>query len=192
MFLLKQESEIYKRHLNLQNKRIFTKRTDRISLSLNTSLLKQAINHLSIVKPKTLLDWQRRFINNYWTYKHKPPGRKPVYKDIKTLILEMKQENHLWGSMKISNELKKVEIELHPTTVNKIIQTFRNNGQIQPVGSWNKFLKAHWNSLFSLDYMTIYTLFGKRFYLLVILELKSKKIVEWSLTQYPCREFVTT
>ncbi|MCP4160607.1 MAG: hypothetical protein GY760_11085 [Deltaproteobacteria bacterium] len=57
--------------------------------------------------------------------------------------------------------------------MNKIIQTFRKNGQIQPVGSWNKILKAHWNSLFSMDYMTIDTLFGKRFYLLVILELNS-------------------
>lgn len=41
-----------------------------------------------------------------------------------------------------------------------------------------------------MDYMTIDTLFGKRLYLLVILELKSRKIVKWSLTQYPCREFV--
>ena len=121
LLLLKKENEIYKRHLNLENKRIFTKRNDRISLSLIASLSKQALNHLTIVKPKTLLDWQRRFIMNYWTYKHKPPGRKPVSKEVKALILEMKQDNHLWGCMKISDELKKIGIELHPTTVNKII-----------------------------------------------------------------------
>ena len=190
LLLLKKENEIYKRHLHLQNKRVYTNRNDRISLSLIASLSKQALSHLTIVKPKTLLDWQKRFIKNYWTYKHKPPGRKPVSREIKALILEMKQENHLWGCGKISGELKKVGIVLHPTTVNKIIQTFRKNGQIQPVGSWRKFLKAHWNSLFSMDYMTIDTLFGKRFYLLIILELKSRRIVKWSLTQYPCREFV--
>lgn len=55
----------------------------------------------------------------------------------------MKQENHLWGSMKISDKLKKIGIEIHPTTVNKIIQTFHKNGEIQPVGSWKKFLEAH-------------------------------------------------
>jgi putative transposase len=190
LLLLKKENEIYKRHLNLQNKKIFTRQNDQLSLSLIASVSKQAINHLTIVKPKTLLDWQKRFIKNYWTYKHKPPGRKPVSKEIKALILELKQENHLWGCMKISDELKKIGIELHPTTVNKIIQTLRKNGQIQLVGSWKKFLKAHWNSLFSMDYMTIDTLIGKRFYLLVILELKSRKIVKWNLTQYPCREFV--
>jgi len=47
---------------------------------------------------------------------------------------------------------------------------------IQPTGSWNKFLKSNWDSLFGMDFVTIDTLFGKRFYLLVILELKTRKI----------------
>ncbi len=38
--------------------------------------------------------------------------------------------------------------------------------------------------------MTIDTLFGKRLYLLIIMQLSSRKIVKWSITQYPCREFV--
>ncbi len=38
--------------------------------------------------------------------------------------------------------------------------------------------------------MTINTLFGKRFYLLIILVLKSRKIVRYDLTEYTTREFV--
>ena len=38
--------------------------------------------------------------------------------------------------------------------------------------------------------MTIDTLFGKRFYILIILELKTRRIVQWNLTENPCREFV--
>ncbi len=41
----------------------------------------------------------------------------------------MKRDNPLWGCRRISDELKKLGIELHHTTVNKIIQTFRKNGQ---------------------------------------------------------------
>lgn len=145
---------------------------------------------MTLVKPSTLLDWQRRFIKNYWTYKHKSPGRRPVSKEIKNLILEMKLENQLWGCHRIADELKKLGIDLNPTTVNRIIQTFRKQGKIQPNGSWNRFLKTHWNSLFSMDFMTISTVIGKRFYLLVILELKSRRIVQWNLTESPCREFV--
>jgi len=102
----------------------------------------------------------------------------------------MKTDNPLWGCHRIADELNKIGIDLHPTTINKIIQTFRKQGKIQPTGSWNKFLKSHWDSLFGMDFMTIDTLFGKRFYLLIILELKSRRIIRYDLTENPCREFV--
>ena len=69
-------------------------------------------------------------------------------------------------------------------------QTFRKEGKIQPTGSWKKFLKSHWDSLFAMDLMTIDTLLGKRFYLLIILELKTRMIIRYDLTENPCREFV--
>ena len=62
-----------------------------------------------------------------------------------------------------ADELKKLEIEPNPTTVNRIIQTFRKKGMIQPTGGWKKFLRSHWDSLFGMDFMTIDTLFGRRF-----------------------------
>ena len=79
---------------------------------------------------------------------------------------------------------KKLGINLNPTTFNRIIQTFRKQGKIQPTGSWKKFLKSHWDSLFGMDFVTIDTLFGKRFYLLIILELKSRRTVQWNLWTY--------
>lgn len=190
MMLLKKENEICKRQLRLQKVQSTLKRRDRLFISLISKLSRRSINHPTIVKPSTLLDWQRRFIKDFWTYKHKTPGRKPVSKDIKELILKMKQENQLWGCHRIADELKKLGIELNPTTVNRIIQTFRKHGKIQPTGNWKKFLKAHWDSLFGMDFMTIDTLFGKRFYLLIILELKTRRIVRFDLTENPCREFV--
>jgi putative transposase len=102
-------------------------------------------------------------IKNYWTYKHKKPGRKPVSKEIKNLILEMKNENQLWGCHRIADELKKLGIDLNPTTVNRIVQAFRKQGKIQPNGSWRKFLKPQWISLFGMDFMTIDNLLSKRF-----------------------------
>lgn len=100
----------------------------------------KAISHLSIVKPETLLRWQRNIIKKSWSFKHKKRGRKPITAKIKKLILEMKTENRLWGCRRISDELKKLDINVHHTTVNKILQTFRKEGKIQPTGSWKKFL----------------------------------------------------
>lgn len=190
LMILKKENQIYKRQLNLKKVQSKIKKNDRLFLSMIFRLSKRATNHLTLIKPSTLLAWQRRFIKNYWTYNHKPPGRKPVSREIKSLILQMKKDNHLWGCQRIADELKKIGIELHPTTVNKIIQTFRKQGKIQPNGSWKKFLKSHWNSLYSMDFMTVDTLFGKRFYLFIILELKSRRIIRYDLTENPCREFV--
>jgi len=125
MVLLKKENEIYRRHLNLQNKKLQFKKDDKFTLAMINALSKRAINHLTIVKPETVLGWQRRFIKNFWSYKQKTPGRKSISKYIKNLILEMKQENYLWGCKKIANELKKININIHYTTVNRIIVTFR-------------------------------------------------------------------
>ncbi len=190
LLLLKKENEIMKRHLKLQGRKILSTHTDRFCLSLIAALSKRAITHLSIVKPETLLEWQRRFIKKRWSFKHKKRGRKPITYAIKALILEMKKDNPLWGCRRISDELKKLDIDIHHTTVNKIIQTFRKQGKIQSTGSWKKFLKSHWDSLFGIDFMTIDTLLGKRFYLLIILELKTRKIIRYDLTEYPSREFV--
>ncbi len=190
LLLLKKENEIYRRHLNLQNKKLHFRKNDKFTFAMLNALSKRAISHLTVVKPETLLDWQRRFIKNFWSYKHKTLGRKPVTRDIKELILEMKQENSLWGCKKIAYELKKINIEIHYTTVNRIISTFRKQGLIQPNGCWRRFLKMHWASLFAMDFMTIDTLLGKRLYLLIILELKTRKIDSWHLTENPSREFV--
>ena len=108
-------------------------------------LSKRIFHHLQIVKPETLL-------KNQWTHKHKPTGRPPIAKAIRDLILEMKRDNPLWGCIRISDELKKVGIAVHFTTVNKIIQTFRKNGQIVSTGTRKKFLKSHWGSLCAMDF----------------------------------------
>ena len=166
------------------------RRSDRFLFTIISAISKRAVKHLTIIKPFTLLDWQRRFIKNFWSYKHKTPGRKPVSSKIKKLILEMKRNNLLWGCHRIADELKKIGIDLNPTTVNRIIQTYRKQGKIQPIGSWKRFLKSHWDSLFSMDFMTIDTILGKRLYLLLFLELKTRRIVRFDFTDQPSREFV--
>ncbi len=40
-----------------------------------------------------------------------------------------------------------------------------------------------------MDFITIDTLFGKRFYLVIILELKSRWIIRYDLAENPCRKF---
>lgn len=78
ILLLKKENEIYKRHLNLQNKRLHFRKSDKFTFSMIKALSTRVMNHLTIVKPETIMSWQRKLIKNFWSYKHNTPGRKPI------------------------------------------------------------------------------------------------------------------
>lgn len=55
MLLLKKENEISRRHLNLQNKRLYFRKSDKVTFSMIKALSTRAMNHLTIVKPKLYL-----------------------------------------------------------------------------------------------------------------------------------------
>lgn len=93
LMILKKENQIYKRQINRRKVQSELKREDRLLFSLISNLSRRAIKHLTIVKPSTLQDWQRNFIKDFWTYKHQTPGRKPVSREIKELILQMNSGN---------------------------------------------------------------------------------------------------
>jgi hypothetical protein len=62
---------------------------------------------LIIVKPETVIDWQRRRFKKYWWRKssrNKQPGRRPIDQEIIDLIRQMAMENN-WGAPRICSEL---------------------------------------------------------------------------------------
>ena len=54
---------------------------------------------LSIVKPETILAWNRRMKKEKWTFDNTPkkPGRPRKSEDTDALILRMAEENSTWG-----------------------------------------------------------------------------------------------
>ena len=189
---VKKENEILKRHLNHSGKNVQTNQNERFIISVLSTLSDHVGKYICFIKPETLLKWQRYFIRKHWTYRNTKTGRPTITIKIKQLILKMKNENILWGSRRIAGELKKLGIDISYVTVHRIIQTYRKNGYIKPTGSWNNFLKSHWKSLFATTFFTVDTLFGKRIYILFIIQLKTRKLVQWRITEHPTREFVSS
>ena len=87
-----------------QKKRLEFRRCDRIVLSI-LNRISNIKGTISIVKPETVLRWQRDLIKRFWTYKTmNRVGRPPVQSEIKQLILNMKNDNLYWGSVQIRNK----------------------------------------------------------------------------------------
>jgi hypothetical protein len=96
------EIEILKRKRG--KKRAFIRHADRILLVVLDRVGKIR-DSISIVKPETLLFWQRELIKRFWTYRSsKRSGRPQVTGEIKQLILGMK--NHEDVPNPVENRLR--------------------------------------------------------------------------------------
>jgi hypothetical protein len=69
-------------------------------------------NPLLIVKPETVLGWQRAGWRAYWTWRSSRQargGRPAIRGELQALIGRMAAENRLWGQKRIQAELARVE-----------------------------------------------------------------------------------
>jgi hypothetical protein len=192
IIILRKEIEILKRNLEIKNIHISFNRDDRISLSFISSFFSKARQFISLVKPETILSWYKKLVKKRWTFPHKSKkrGRPSVSIATKNMILQMKNENLFMGAGKIQGELKKLGIDLSKTTIRRIIAGFRKQGKIKCSLSWKKFISSHLSSLFAMDFLTVESLFGKRFYVFFLLYLKTREIVSFGVTDVPSRRFV--
>ena len=73
---------------------------------------------LVIVKPETVITWQRRGFRLFWTWKSRHRGGRPTISSaVRTLIRTMSDANVLWGAPRIHGELLKRGIDISQTTV---------------------------------------------------------------------------
>jgi transposase InsO family protein len=146
---------------------------------------------VTIIKPETVLKWQRILIKRFWTYPHpKLPGRPTVPANIKNLILSIKNDNLYWGAKRIQGELIKLGTYLAIKTIRNIVSDFRRNEKVKKGLSWSKFLKMQAKSIYAMDFFTIDTITNCRYYVHFIISHASREIVQYAVTKYPVTEFV--
>ena len=76
-------------------------------------------NAVMIVRPETLIGWHRKGFRLFWRWKSQP-GRAPVSREIRELIVRMAGENPTWGQARVASELSlKLGIFVSPRTVRK-------------------------------------------------------------------------
>ena len=138
----------------------------------------------TIFTPDTILRWHRTLVAKKWDYserKEKKPGRSRIRQVIVDLTVKFAKQNPTWGFDRIQGELAKVGYQICDTTVSNILKAHG----IEPApmrkrtGSWETFLKAHWEVMAAIDYTTVEVLTRSglvAFYLLFVMELKTRRV----------------
>src|SRR4051812_5482108 len=94
---------------------------DRLVLAPLSRLLPRERWSVFFVTPATLLRWHRQLIAGHWTYPHTRPGRPPVDRDLRQLVLRLAAENPTWGHRRIQGELINLGVQIAASTVWKIL-----------------------------------------------------------------------
>src|SRR5262249_54230736 len=119
------------------------------------------------VTPATLLRWHRELVSRRWAYPRRRRGRPPTPAEVPGLVVRLARENPGWGYRRIQGELVGLGIKLAASTVWTILK----EAGIEPAPrrletSWAEFLRQQAASILECDFLTVDTLFLKRFYVL--------------------------
>lgn len=147
---------------------------------------------MTLIKPETVLKWQRNLIKKFWTFPYykSRPGRPPVPVWIRELILDMKNKNLLWGYKRIQSELLKLGIDLDKKTIWNILYNFRRRGKVKQGLTWKQFLKSQLKSIYAMDFFTVDTILNQRFYVFFMIRHETREIIKFGITMNPVKEFV--
>jgi putative transposase len=150
-------------------------------------------NALVIVKPETLIGWHRKGFRLFWRWKSRP-GRPPISPEIQALIVRMARENPTWGQARVAAELwLKLAIFISPRTVRKYWPWPPNDSNRHRVStqSWSTFVRNHAEGMIACDFMIAVTARFQLLYVLLILELGSRRISHCNVTAHPTAEWTS-
>ncbi len=145
-----------------------------------------------IVCPATVRRWHRDALARRWTYPRRGPGRPPVETAVAELIVRLARENPSWGYRRIQGELAQLGVPIAASTVWYVLR----RAGIQPAPrraseTWRAFLRAQAAGIVACDFVTVDTVFFRRFYVLVFIELQTRIVHLAGITAHPTGEWVT-
>jgi putative transposase len=148
---------------------------------------------LSVHTPATLLRWHRELVRKKWTYgKTGLPGRPAIDPEVRELVLRIARENPRWGCVRIKGELHKLGIAVSATTIRTLLRTSRLGPAPRRTGpSWRQFLRAQAQGVVACDFFTVETAWLQTLYVLLFIELGSRRIHLSASTAHPDGASVT-
>ena len=145
---------------------------------------------LAIVRPDTLVRWHRDLFRLFWRLKSRQRGRPRILIEVQRLIADMASHNHTWGEERIAAELRlKLGLTMSPRTVRRYMPSRPRRRDGRKAQSWATFLHNHAGAVLACDFFIVVTATFQRLYVFVLLDIGTRRIVHWNLTDHPNSEW---
>ena len=107
-------------------------------------------------------------------------------------MLRLASENPEWGYRRIQGELVGLGLAVAPSTVWSILKRAGVDPAPRRSGpSWSEFLSAQAKGILACDFLTVDTVFFRRLYVLIFLELATRRVHLGGITTNPSGPWVT-
>jgi len=147
-----------------------------------------------LVEPETVLGWHRDLVRRKWAAfgRRRGVGRPRLDAGLRGLILRMARENPGWGCVRIRGELLKVGHHISATAIRNLLRREGLGPAPKRSGlTWRTFLKAQASAIVVTDFFSVDTVFLRRLYVLLHMELATRRIVWFGVTAKPDAAWVT-
>ena len=181
---LRQQVAVLKR----KRPRPLLRKADRVFWVILSCLWPGWRHALVIVRPETVIGWQRRGFRLFWTWKSRrgKPGRPPVSREIRYLVRRMSRENTRWGAPRIHGELLKLGFSIPQAAVSKYMVRYPS----PPSQSWRTFLTNHADCLASIGFFVVPTATFHLLFGFIVLHHERRQIVHFGVTANPTMAWV--
>jgi transposase InsO family protein len=143
---------------------------------------------LVVVRPATLIRWQRLGFKLLWRHKSRS-GRPRLPVEVRRLIRMLALENPSWGEERIAAELYlKLGLAVSARTVGTCMS--RPGGTPRGDQRWATFVRNHARAIVATDLCTVVTARFQVLYVLVVMELGSRRILHATATAHPTSAWV--
>lgn len=179
--------------------RIVFKDTERIRLAkIGKRMGLKALKDIAfIVKPETILAWNRKLIAKKYDGSEfrKYPGKPRINKELENLVIKFAEENPSWGYGRIAGALLNLGFKICKQTVGNILT--RKGIPPAPMrdydSNWSKFIKAHQGIIAACDFFTTEVITPAdlvTYYVLFFIHIDSRKIHIAGITPNPNEEWM--
>lgn len=166
---------------------------DRALLVLLAGRLRTWKGALLIIQHDTLLRWHREGFRLLWQRKSRTNSREPkLPAETIGLIQQVARENRLWGAERIRGEPIKLNIRVSKRTIQKYMRQARRPKPAERKSNqnWSTFLHNHAHQVWACDFPPVYDLFFRPVFIFFIIELGSRRVMHFRVTQSPTDAWV--